>query len=128
MVGTLERTKTSGPGKKAEVLPVFVSDKAWLDTPWLDAAFVLWLEGDLAFARDYFLPLPTEDLSGALRRRALYSDSAALSASLLDSLENVHGKHFFRGPRAAFGPNTRTEQAWTLGPAPWGSSRASGTS
>ena len=47
----MERTKTSGPGKTSQVLPVFVSDKSWLRTVWLDAGLLLWLEVDLAFPR-----------------------------------------------------------------------------
>ena len=35
VAGTLERTKTSGPGKNATTLPVFVSNKAFLVQPWL---------------------------------------------------------------------------------------------
>ena len=31
VVGSLERTKTSGPGKTIQVLPVFVSQDAWLE-------------------------------------------------------------------------------------------------
>ena len=35
----LERTKTSGPGKKQTVLLVFVSDGAYIRHPWLEEAF-----------------------------------------------------------------------------------------
>ena len=91
VVGTLERTKTSGHGKAQQVLPVFVSDKAFLRTPWLDAGLVLWLDGDLAFPRDYFLPLPNPQLDGCLRRRALYTDSAGFSVALLSSLADGEG-------------------------------------
>merc|ERR1712127_565783 len=73
VVGKLERTKTSGRGKNQQVLPVFVSDRAFLRTPWLDAGLVLWMGPPLNFQRDYFLPLPSEKLDGVLRRRALYS-------------------------------------------------------
>ena len=34
-VGVLERTKTSGPGKKILLLPVFVSTEAYVVQPWL---------------------------------------------------------------------------------------------
>ena len=35
MVGVLERTKTSGPGKANLVLPCFVSKEAWVKKEWL---------------------------------------------------------------------------------------------
>ena len=90
-MGTLLRTKTSGPGKTSQVLPVFVSDKAWLRKPWLDEGMVLWLDGELSFSRDYFLPLPSPCLGKALRRRALYTDCAGFSVALLASLPDEHG-------------------------------------
>ena len=46
LFGVLERTKTSGPGKHLSVLPVFVSQDAWLKRPWLDAGLALWWEED----------------------------------------------------------------------------------
>ena len=100
VVGKLERTKTSGRGKNQLVLPVFVSDRAFLRTPWLDAGLVLWMEAPLNFQRDYFLPLPSEKLDGVLRRRALYSDCAGFSVALLSSLKDKHG-HALLPPGAA---------------------------
>ena len=68
--GLLERTKTSGPGKKVSILPIFVSEEAYVGMPWLDIGLSLLVEGPLEFPRDYFLPLPSPDLQGALRTRA----------------------------------------------------------
>mgnify|MGYP003320645332 CR=1 FL=1 len=84
----LERTKTSGPGKHISVLPLFVSEAAWLVLEWLDIGLLLWLEDGsrLAFKRDFVLPLPTPDLGGALPQRALYSDAVGFSRRLLASM------------------------------------------
>ena len=46
------------------VLPVFVSDDAYVRHPWLDIGLLLWTEGPLAYEREYFLPLPNENFSG----------------------------------------------------------------
>ena len=88
VVGTLERTKTSGPGKKILLLPVFVSTDAYLVLPWLLVGLALWKEEPLNFDRDFFLPLPTEDLQGAKHIRARYTDSAGFSSALLRSLHD----------------------------------------
>ena len=88
VVGTLERTKTSGPGKKIILLPVFVSTDAYLVLPWLLVGLALWKEEPLNFDRDFFLPLPTEDLQGAKHIRARYTDSAGFSSALLRSLHD----------------------------------------
>ena len=92
--GLLERTKTSGPGKRQDCLPVWVSNDAHVRYPWLDVGLALWLEGPLSFPRDYFLPLPTSNFQGALEVRAKYSDSAGFSRALFATLTDKHGKSF----------------------------------
>ena len=73
--GSLERTKTSGPGKALQVLPWYLSRECYVEVPeWHQEWFRL-LREVFGRRRDYFLPLPTEDLEGAIPRRALYSDS-----------------------------------------------------
>ena len=91
VVGSLERTKTSGPGKALQVLPVFVSEQAWVEHEWLDVGLALWEAPPLNYRRDYFLPLPNKDLSGVMQRRALYTDSAGFSAGLISSLAAADG-------------------------------------
>ena len=64
----LEQTKTSGADKAVTVLPVFISLNAFIAEPeWLLTGLALWRSDGFAFERDYFLPLPRADLSGALR-------------------------------------------------------------
>ena len=88
----LEHTKSSGPVKALTVLPVFVSQDAYVRKPWLDVGLMLWAEGPLSYPRDYFLPLPSDDFQGCLQARALYSDSAGFSRSLLATLRRPDGR------------------------------------
>ena len=75
LYGILERTKTSGPGKRLLILPFFVSDQAFLlEADWLFTGWTL-LGEVFGYKRDYLLPLATPDLQGCLRRRAEHSDS-----------------------------------------------------
>ena len=47
--GLLKKTKTSGADKKVSLLPVWVSQDAWIHKKgWLDAGLVLWTTGPLA--------------------------------------------------------------------------------
>jgi hypothetical protein len=64
--GRLDRTKTSGP--------VFISRAAFLLRPeWLATGVEIWNHANMAFERDYFLPLPTADWKGCLKSMASYS-------------------------------------------------------
>ena len=90
--GLLKRTKTSGPDKKTAVLPVFVSEDAYLRKPWLYQGLELWKQGALYYRRDYFLPLPTEDLQGTCGKRARYSDASYFSRALLGTLPGDDGE------------------------------------
>ena len=73
------------------VLPVFVSEDAYVRRPWLDRGLLLWTEGTLSFPRDFFLPLPSTDFQGCPKARAKYSDSAGFSRALLGSLRRPDG-------------------------------------
>ena len=56
------------------------------------------------FKRDYLLPLPTQDLESAIRRRAVYSDAVGFSRRLMLSLsvEGDEDTALLLGPPAAF--------------------------
>ena len=89
--GMLERTKTSGPGKHVRYLPIFVSRRAFLVSPdWLPVGFAIWKTDSMAFARDYFLPLPTADLAGARKVMAEYPHVVAMTKRLWQSLRLPH--------------------------------------
>ena len=90
--GLLKQTKTSGPDKKTAVLPVFVSEDAYLRRPWLYEGLDLWQQGGLNYKRDYFLPLLTVDLQGTCQKRARYTDAACFSRALLNTLPAEDGE------------------------------------
>ena len=102
IAGTLERTKPSGPGKSISVLPFFVSDECWIGEEWLETGVRLLTSGSFDFFRDFLLPLPNADFSGASRRRALYSDSAGFSTGLLKSLADCDGTAVLPGDAFRF--------------------------
>lgn len=81
LCGTLDRTKTSGPGKRVRFLPVFVSSRVFIMNPnWLGDGWAIWSQNeDMNFQRDYFLPLPTEDYQSARRVLADYARTVSLS-------------------------------------------------
>jgi hypothetical protein len=100
--GVLERTKTSGPGKKVVLLPVFVSSHAWLEVEWLAAGLAIWQAEPFCFPRDFFLPLPDDSLNGVAKRRARYTDSAGFSAALLKTLTNEEGAALLPGQTGSY--------------------------
>lgn len=80
--GRLDRTKTSGP--------VFISRAAFLLRPeWLATGVEIWNHANMAFERDYFLPLPTADWKGCLKSMASYSQMVAFSKYLWRSLRTL---------------------------------------
>ena len=81
--GVLQRTKTSGPGKKCKWLPIFVDFEAsFAGVPWLRTGFELWQEKGMNLDRDYFLPLPSPDRASCVACMATYTDVCALSKEL----------------------------------------------
>lgn len=86
--GLLERTKTTGPGKRVRHLPIFVARGAALMAPaWLEVGWKIWQQAELAFERDFFLPLPNAAWSEARTIMADYADVVGLSKHLLRRLE-----------------------------------------
>jgi hypothetical protein len=88
MVGVLTRTKTSGIDKAIVLLPVFVSQDAWISMPWLDIGLGIW-QKKLSSHRDYFLLLPTSDFEGFQDRRARYTDAQCFSKALMGALRGT---------------------------------------
>eukprot|EP00439_Symbiodinium_sp_Y106_P081707 s1379_g20.t2 len=92
LLGTLERTKTSGPGKRVRFLQIFdsrkaVSRKAYLaPANWLTVGWEIWNRPAMCFERHYFLPRPRKDWAGVQRVMATYPETVVLSKSLWKSL------------------------------------------
>ena len=92
LYGVLRRTKTSGPDKQITLLPIWVSQDAWVSKEWLDTGLALWLAEPFSYARDYFLVLPTPDLAGTIGKRARYSDACCFSRALFSTLATDEGE------------------------------------
>ena len=102
----LERTKTSGPGRKVRWLSFFVSARASITrVPWLKSGFDLWQEEGLNFPRDYFLPFPSEDLCSAVPKPVDWAAASVIGRALLLDLRTVssEGGCWVQGPTKLFG-------------------------
>ena len=85
---TLRITKTSGPGKRMQELPVCISEHAYIwDGSWLKQGFELLREA-ANFERDYLLPRFNEEWTELYRKCASYSDVATYSCSLRKALRS----------------------------------------
>lgn len=85
---TLRITKTSGPGKRIQELPVCISEHAYVwDGSWLKVGFDL-LRKAANFDRDYLLPRFSEDWNELRRRCASYNDISTYSCSLRKALRS----------------------------------------
>jgi len=81
--GLLDRTKTSGPGKRIQHLPFYVRDDAFLKHQgWLKVGLDL-LASEAAFRRDYLLPRPGPEYKTVVQKMASYSDRAAYGRAVL---------------------------------------------
>ena len=86
VAGQLERTKTSGPAKTMQFLPVFVSDQAYFKEKNRMHTGLAVMGAHFRGQRDYLLPLPHVSVNGELGRRVLYTDAAGFSRHLLGAL------------------------------------------
>ncbi len=88
LTGVLVRSKTSGPGRTKEFLPLCVSRGAYVAAPqWLEVGFELWCGPDQPCAdRDYFLQVPTSDFSAVQPVEAVYRDAMTLTRCVRASL------------------------------------------
>lgn len=90
LTAILRVTKTTGPTKRVQELPLCISEFAYIASPfWLKTGFDLLKEG-ADFRRDYLLPKLTADLGGFRKVMASYSDVVSYSARLRKGLKR-HG-------------------------------------
>ena len=89
--GVLAVTKTTGPGKKVALLKMFISREAWLiDGRWLEEGWAIWeaMSAEKGYKdRDFFLPMPTRNLEGIVRRISHYYTASQMSQALFSELE-----------------------------------------
>ena len=84
-VADLTRTKTTGAGKKVELMEVYVSRQAYIvDKDWLVVGFDLWKAMDTN--RDYLLALPNFERDNVVQKPARWVEANALSQALLVTL------------------------------------------
>ena len=77
---TILRTKTSGPSKRVQELPVCVSEHAFVSNPfWLKTGFDLFKK-HAPFERDYLLPKLNDEWSAFRKVMASYNDISAYSS------------------------------------------------
>ena len=93
--GIINRSKTSGPGKRIILLPIYVSKEAWLvEREWLIVGWRLWTalgsEAGLLM-RDFMLPWPNRDCSGFVRKVVDYAIAATMSNALCNELKLKQG-------------------------------------
>jgi len=82
----LERTKTTGPGKRISALPLVVSYGAYLRQPgWLLTGWRLWQEA-APYVRDYFLVKPAAGLNATLPVELSYEQASRMSRAVLAGL------------------------------------------
>lgn len=91
LTGVLNRTKTTGPGKKVTLLRIFVSKDCWLtNDTWMSTGYELWIkmsqEAGL-MQRDFMLPCPVNALGGFGRRMVTYAMASRLSHALFNDLK-----------------------------------------
>ena len=89
--GELRKTKTSGPGKRVNILKLFISHDAYIrEDEWLPIGWKLWkemsVEKDMT-KRDFFLPAPNRSLQGITRRFAGYAMASTMSHALSSVLK-----------------------------------------
>ena len=93
--GIIDRSKTSGPGKKVIHLPFYVSKEAWIhEKSWLLAGWKLWnamgMEAGL-LSRDFMLPWPNKALTGFIRKMVDYPIASTMSQALFNEIKTGKG-------------------------------------
>ena len=89
MTTVLRVTKTSGPGKRMQELPLCISEHAYFwDATWLRTGFDL-LKNEADFDRDYLIPQLVQDWSGFRKKAASYNDMSIYACSLRRALQSA---------------------------------------
>ena len=87
LVGKITRSKTTGVGKKVEVMNFYISGQAYFLQPeWLLTGWTLngWMSAQSGMTeRDYLAPLANQHLTGFRRAMTKYSDATSMTRALL---------------------------------------------
>ena len=94
LTGVLKKTKTTGPGKKVQLLRVWVSHECWLvQEEWLEEGFNLWTTMSQEAGimdRDYMLPCPSKGKEGFGNRMVTYALASRFSQALFLDLRTEY--------------------------------------
>ena len=90
ITAVLNKTKTSGPGKKVPLLRIWVNSECYVrDQTWISTGFELWMkmsqESGL-MERDFMLPCPSRNLNSFSKKVAKYADAARCSQALFNDM------------------------------------------
>jgi hypothetical protein len=108
--GVLERSKTSGPGRRCRHLPFFVSHRAFLGHKgWLQCGYDLMRSSSLSYPRDYLVPIAGPDYDGVIHKMARYQDRALYGRALLVDL----------APTPSVGTPAKFLEAWPRAAGYW---------
>ena len=93
--GVINRSKTSGPGKRIVLLPFYVHKDAWLcESRWLAVGWKLWTamgsEAGL-LGRDFMLPWPNSNRNGFIRKMVDYPIASTMSQALFNEITQGKG-------------------------------------
>eukprot|EP00971_Amphidinium_carterae_P036907 725521-Amphidinium_carterae.1 len=84
---TLVRSKSTGPGKRHQQVPCFVSAQVWLREPlWLHVGLGLWQRH--ASERDYLLLTPSADMHQVHQRELKYNEAVRCTRLVNRYLQN----------------------------------------
>ena len=101
MTTILRTTKTTGPSKRVQELPVCVSEHAFISNPlWLKTGFDL-IRKHAPFERDYLLPKLNDEWSAFRKTMASYNDISAYSARVRRRLKRPGKDEFIIHPLLA---------------------------
>ena len=92
--GKIMRSKTTGEGRRVEILEFYISEDAWLQWPyWLRVGWQLFVEMGKKFGnlgRDFLLPRPDKHLRGFRGSMVRYAEAMSMARALakVSSVEN----------------------------------------
>lgn len=88
----LTRTKTTGAGKRVQLMYAYFAGGAWVVEPnWLVAGLEIFRRIAGNVKRDYLLPLPDSFYTGVRASPVLYADSLVFGRLLLRELRDAEG-------------------------------------
>ena len=94
ITAVLNKTKTSGPGKKVPLLRIWVNSECYVkDQTWISTGFELWMKMSMEaglLERDFMLPCPNNSLNGFNKKVAKYADASRCSQALFGDMRTEY--------------------------------------